>query len=923
MYLRMSLLRLGYVLLVICSGMGSVCAQFIVPGPELRRHGPVAAVETDGVGNVYLGGNFDDFNGDRSSGCGLLRLNAGGAKHPKWDIRSISGVSDVLVHGSFLYVAGTFTQVWTLSDGTISRPYLLRIFLSGINEGKVDASWVPIPNAAVSSLETDGTSLFIAGNFTVVNGANRSRLAKILISGGDPDELDGTWNPAPNNRVNALEYVSPYLYAGGEFTIIGGVVNSHLVRLTPTATGTADAAWKPNLNRRVNVLESGGGHLYAAGDFTFAEGNNHRFLGRYSTAAGAAVLDATWKPSPDAEVKCMAFSGSSVYLGGSFTTISNATRMFMAKVSTSGAGAADGSFLPEPNGEIRDLKMIGSDVLAGGSFHTTVGVTSAGYALVHGSTGTALAGLAGTVTSAGEIRAMEPVPGGMIIGGKFDLVDGVTRTNIARILADGTLDGSFNPVLVGATRTVNDIKLDGAMLYLCGDFLKVGGAPTRNLARVNATTGAVDSTWFCKPLAPLLCLETDFDYVYFGAAGMRFVETAPNTQVEVHNLARVSKGATATLDEIWNPFVVDQNNNPATASVQDMRIYGSNLIIGGHFAFIVNPANIFEAYQRICLASLPTTGWGQPNSGWGTTFLEQNSEIGSLNTVLPHEGALYVSGNFVSVNGNPWYYVAKLDPETGVWDPGFDVSPVDSLDPLGPDKVSTIVGSGDQLYIAGSFDEVFTGSQGDGFDPSPYIARVNATSGQLDPSWYPYPDDETTRLAVSGPNLWAAGSFTEMGNTSAGGPVIVTPYSAPYQQWLSVHFSLTELNNPDLTAPFWDHDGDGESNLMEATFNTDPFDSRITYHAPEVGTAGLPFLRSEQIGGQQYLTIEYTRWKVSSNACIHAEPEFGDDLTHWNREGVIISSTSVGTDRERVKIRDSIPNLQKAFGRVRLKTRPQ
>jgi len=923
MYPRMHPLRLGYALLFICSAWEMACAQFVVPGPEVRRHGPVMAVESDGAGNVYLGGDFDEFNGDRSSGAGLLRLTSAGSKHSKWDIGSISGISDLLVHGNFIYVAGTFTSVRTFTSGTINRPYLLRIFLSGINEGKVDPSWIPAPNASVSSLETDGTSLFIAGNFSVVNGANRSRLAKILISGGDPNELDGNWNPVPNNRVNALEYVSPYLYAGGEFTIIGGVVNNHLARLSITGTGAADAAWKPNLNRRVTFLESGGGQVYAAGDFTMAEGNAHRFLGRYSTAAGAAVLDTTWKPSPDAEVRCMTISGSSVYLGGSFTTISGVPRRFMARISTAGAGAADGSFLPEPNGEIRDLKFSGSDLLVGGSFHTTAGVASAGYALMHGSTGMALAGLAGTVSSAGEIRAMEPVSGGMIIGGRFDSVGGVARTNIARIQTNGTLDGSFNPSLIGANRTVNDIKLDGPTLYFCGDFLSVSGAPARNLARVNANTGTVDVGWFCKPLAPLLCLETDQDYVYFGAAGMRFFETAPNTQVEVHNLARVSKGATATLDEIWNPFIVDQNNNPATASVQDMRLHGGKLIIGGHFAFIVNPGNIFEGYQRICLACLPTTGWGQPNAGWGTTFLDQTSEIGSVNTVLLHADALYVTGNFVSVNGNPWYYVAKLDPDTGVWDPGFDVSPLDSLDPLGPEKVSTIVGEGDQLYIAGSFDLVFTGSQGDGFDPSPYIARVNATSGQLDPSWYPYPDDETTRLAVFGPNLWAAGSFREMGNMSTGGPVIVTPYSAPYQNWLHAHFSPTEANDPDLAAPFWDHDGDGESNLMEATFNTDPFDSRKTYHTPDTGTSGLPLLRSEKIGGQQYLTIEFTRWKSSSSACIGAEPEFGDDLTHWTRAGVVISSTSLGTERERVKIRDSIPNLQKAFGRVRLKTHSQ
>ena len=67
----------------------------------------------------------------------------------------------------------------------------------------------------------------------------------------------------------------------------------------------------------------------------------------------------------------------------------------------------------------------------------------------------------------------------------------------------------------------------------------MGGAPTQHVARVNASTGAVDAGWFTKPLTPLLCLETDSSYVYLGSAGLRFVEIAPNNGIQVHNLARV------------------------------------------------------------------------------------------------------------------------------------------------------------------------------------------------------------------------------------------------------------------------------------------------------------------------------------------------------------------------------------------------
>jgi hypothetical protein len=543
--------------------------------------------------------------------------------------------------------------------------------------------------------------------------------------------------------------------------------------------------------------------------------------------------------------------------------------------------------------------------------------------MMNGTSGAALASFAGTLSTKGQIHAIEPVTGGVVIGGWFDSVGGVARTSIAKIQSNGTLDPSFNAPLVGFNRLVSDIKQDGTHLYLCGDFLSVGGAATQHIARVNASTGAVDAGWLTKPLTPLLCLETDASYVYFGSAGLRFVEIAPNNKVEVHNLARVSKGTPATLDQAWNPYIVDQNSNPATASVLDMRMNGGNLIIGGHFAFVVNPNNLFEAYQRICMASLPTTGWGQPNAGWGSTLLDERSELGSVSTLLLHNGALYAAGNFVNVNGNPWYYMAKFDPTSGAWDSSFDASPIDSLDPLGPAKVSALAGSADHLYIAGSFDHVFTNSPGDGFDLSPNIARVNATSGMLDPSWYPYPDDPVTCLATVDSNLWASGSFTEIGGCLVEGPVILTPFTAPYQAWLNAYFLPAEVSNPNLTAPFWDLDGDGDSNLVEATFNTDPFNGCKTYHVAGTGTGGLPLLRSENFSGQLYLTMEFTRWKTSANAGIAVTPQFGDNLTNWPRNGTVLSTTSLDANRERVKIRDTIPNLPRAFGRVHLKTQAQ
>ncbi len=898
-------------------------AQFVIPGPNLRLNGFVSGVESDAAGNVYLGGSFNDFNGDRTKGLGLLRLTSGGVRHTIWDIGFISGVDDLLVVGNFLYVGGSFSSVRTLSAGTISRPYLLRIFLTGPNEGKIDPAFVPTLNGSVRVIESDGTSLFIGGTFSTVNGSGRTRLAKLLTGGADPDALDATWNPAPNNPVADLEYVSPHLYVSGGFSQIGGVSNNYFVRLTTGGTGAADPVWLPTINRPVGDLEANATHVYFSGDFTKVEGITHRSVGRYSTAAGADAFDGTWNPDPDGEPSSLALSGGDLYMAGVFTKVANNNRRFMAKVSASGTGTLSGTFLPEPNGAIRDLEVVAGNPLAVGRFNTTSGAASAGYAMMNSSTGAALASFAGTITTEGSVIAMQPVAGGMVIGGLFDTVNGVARTSIAKINSNGSLDAAFNAPLVGFNRLVSDIKLDGANLYFCGDFLTVGGAPTQHIARVNSTTGAVDAGWFTKPLTPILCLETDGSYVYLGSAGLKFIEVSPGNPLQVFNLARVSKGAAATVDTFWTPIVVDKVSNPATAAVNDLQINGSNLIIGGNFTFIVNPLNTAQSFTRYSVAALSTSGWGEPIAGWGTQFLNLVGDPGQIQELLLHNGSLYVAGDFIEVNGNNWYYVAKLNPSTGAWDSNFDVSPLDSSDLLGPGKVRTLAGSGSHIYLGGSFDFVYTGAPPDGFSSSPYIVRVDQSTGFWDTSWYPYPNDSVGKMAFVGSNLWMSGSFDEVGGTFVEGPAIVVPFSDSYETWLSTFFSPGQIADSDFTAPWKDHDGDGDSNLVEALFNTNPFDSKKIYHTANTGLSGLPLIRRENISGQNYLTIEYTRWTAAANAGVVATPQFSDNLATWPRAGTLVgTATSISPTRERVKYRDTVPNTSKVFGRVKVLVQP-
>ena len=80
-------------------------------------------------------------------------------------------------------------------------------------------------------------------------------------------------------------------------------------------------------------------------------------------------------------------------------------------------------------------------------------------------------------------------------GAVFSAVDGVARGRIARLNADGSLDTSFLDGLAGVSGVVQDVAVqsDGRIL-VAGQFSSVNGVGRSNLARLNAD-GSLDTTF--------------------------------------------------------------------------------------------------------------------------------------------------------------------------------------------------------------------------------------------------------------------------------------------------------------------------------------------------------------------------------------------------------------------------------------------
>src|SRR5205085_1705597 len=73
----------------------------------------------------------------------------------------------------------------------------------------------------------------------------------------------------------------------------------------------------------------------------------------------------------------------------------------------------------------------------------------------------------------GTVYAVAPDgSGGFYVGGAFTVVGGIARTNLAHVLADRSVDPTFDP---GPNRIVRALAVSGSTLYAAGEFTSIGG----------------------------------------------------------------------------------------------------------------------------------------------------------------------------------------------------------------------------------------------------------------------------------------------------------------------------------------------------------------------------------------------------------------------------------------------------------------
>ena len=277
----------------------------------------------------------------------------------------LPSVDALAVSSSTVYVGGYFT--------TIGRQLRNNIAALDAATGAATA-WNPNANNAVYALALSGSTVYAGGNFTTIGGQTRN-----LIAALDAATCAATaWNPNATGdlyypTVRALAVSGSTVYAGGWFTHIGGQARNCIAALD-AVTGAA-TAWNPNLSgvssaSTVYALAVSGSTVYAGGDFTTIGGQTRNNIAALDAATGGATA---WNPNANGRLWALAVTGSKVYAGGWFTSIGGQSRYYIAALDA-GTGAAT---VWNPNmrvvGGVYALSVFGPTVYVGGACRTVGG----------------------------------------------------------------------------------------------------------------------------------------------------------------------------------------------------------------------------------------------------------------------------------------------------------------------------------------------------------------------------------------------------------------------------------------------------------------------------------------------------------------------------------------------------------------------
>lgn len=347
------------------------------------------------------------------------------------------------------------------------------------------------------AVQSDG-KIVIGGSFSTYNGAARNGIARLNTDGS----LDATFAPGTgvNGSLQALSIQSDgKIVIGGAFFSYNGTARTNVARVN--TDGSLDAGFSPGTGTSSTIYATSvqtDGKIIIGGTFITYNGTARNNIARLNTNGS---LDTDFNPGTGA-----GGTGAYIYttsiqtdgkiiIGGQFTFFNGTARSRVARLNTD--GTVDMAFNPGTgaNNTLRTSSIQGDGKVIIGGLFTTYNGTARNRICRLNADGSLDAGFNpgsgadNTIT----VSAIQP-DGKIIIGGMFTTYNSTAINRLARLNADGSLDGSFN-VGTGANGTIwsGALQSDGKMI-IGGLFTTFNGVVRTRIARILAAAGGGGSS---------------------------------------------------------------------------------------------------------------------------------------------------------------------------------------------------------------------------------------------------------------------------------------------------------------------------------------------------------------------------------------------------------------------------------------------
>lgn len=496
----------GYLFLMCFLFSGSIIAQqgvlddtFNTFDDGLQGDGfdnTVRTVTIQSDGDLIVGGDFLNFNG--ASNPYLCRLKPDGTADSSFNLGTgLNGkvYTSILQPDGKIILAGSFTSFNGAAAGR-----LIRLNGNGTRDASFNtASAVSANIVYKASLQADG-KVIIVGSFSKYNLVNANRVARILADGSiDPTFAIGT---GPDGLVVEVKVQSDgKIIVAGSFSTFNGISCNRIVRLN--TNGSVDSSFIQGLGFNGNVAAVAlqpDGKILVGGVFTSYNGTAANRIVRLNSNG---TIDSTFMTgtgfSDDGVSDIKVGANGSIMVAGSFNQRYNGTAVNRLVLLTSD-GVLDPFFDIGAGPATATVYTIENEAdgswFVGGSFSVFDSQNQGRLAKISAD-GTLDIGYLtpGVGFDNSVFHVLSLANSNTIACGSFTRFNGRSSGRIARLLADGSFDTTFNPAAIGANNIIKTAVVQSDnKIVIAGSFTNYNGVLANRIARITEN-GAIDPSF--------------------------------------------------------------------------------------------------------------------------------------------------------------------------------------------------------------------------------------------------------------------------------------------------------------------------------------------------------------------------------------------------------------------------------------------